>query len=334
MDTADPLRIGLIGFGNWAREAYVPVLHEQPGVRISAVAARTEATRERAREQFGPDTELYGGYEDLIEASDVDAVMIGLPSSLAAEAAGAAVQAGRHVFVEPPINGASDTGGVLDLAERSDTVFHVDLELRYLPVVDALREMASEGRLGRLLVARVELVNDWFRHRTETEAQKGFDVFGLGTWYIDLLDAIFDQSPERVSVHGSYPRYDNLMELGTAVLEYPDTALGEWQINLSGGGWELRLNLTGTEGQVEADLMSGIYRYRAAGEAWRTVTVDASRPEHGFVGMRESVLAFLAAVRGETPSRSGPETYRRLHGTLAALTRSIDTKDPVRMGSD
>ena len=39
------MKIGLIGFGEWARTAHVPVLKTLDDVEIAAVAARSQATR-------------------------------------------------------------------------------------------------------------------------------------------------------------------------------------------------------------------------------------------------------------------------------------------------
>ena len=323
-----PIRIGLIGLGSWARTAYVPILQEQSNVHVPAVAARSAATLQVARDIFGPATELYSDYANLFECADIDAVMIGLPPSLAAQATIAALKADKHIWVEPPIEDADDTNGVLDLAGKSERVFHVDLELRYLPVVSAIRDIVSSSNLGRLLLVRVELANDWARVEAEPEQEK--DVLGLGTWYIELLDAFVSKEPQRVDVFASYPRYPSLMEWGTFTLQYPDAVVGEWAVNLHNGKeWELRMKLVGTEGEVEANLMDGAYRYRAAGGGWQSGTADCSRPEYGFVGMRESVLAFLAAIRGERDTCSGPETYRRLYRSLGALRQAEQQKRSI-----
>ena len=326
----NPIRIGLIGLGSWARTAYVPILQEQSNVNVLAVAARSAATLQVARDIFGPKTELYSDYAGLLECADIDAVMIGLPPSLAALATVAALKADKHVWVEPPIEGADDTNGVLELASQSERVFHADLELRYLPVVSAMRDYVTSGNLGRLLLVRVELANDWARVEAEPEQER--DVFGLGTWYIELLDAFVDREPQRVDVFASYPTYPTLMELGMFTLQYPDAVIGEWSVNLRDGeDWELRMKLVGTEGEIEADLMDGAYRYRVAGGNWQFGTADCSRPVYGFVGMRECVLAFLSAIRGERGTLSGPGMYRRLYRSLGALRQAAQQKRSITL---
>ena len=327
--TEAPLRIGLVGLGSWARRSYLPVLQERQDVSVNAVAARTEATRELARSLVGPDVQLYADYAELLANAQIDAVMIGLPFSLTVPAATAAVQARVHVFVEPPFRDDEEAGRLLELAAGSNKVFHADVELRYLPVVTAVAKLASRGQLGDLLRVRVELGNDWSSREAWEPAHSSM-VFGLGTWYIDLLDAILVADPVRADVFGSYPRLPSVMEVGTASLKYPSGAVGEYAFNLRNGrGLELSLQLIGTTGEAEADLIDGTYRYRATGGDWTTGTADCSRPMHGFVGMRESVSAFIAATQGGSETRSGPTMYRRLQRTLSALRRSEHAGDSI-----
>ena len=66
------IRLGLIGLGAWAREAYVPVLKELADVDVCAVAAKSEATRTFAREQFGDDIALYDNYAALLQDKNVE----------------------------------------------------------------------------------------------------------------------------------------------------------------------------------------------------------------------------------------------------------------------
>jgi predicted dehydrogenase len=326
----DSIRIGLIGLGSWAKSAYVPILQEQSNVRVVAVAAKSSATLQAARNIFGPSTSTHDDYHDLLNHTEVDAVMIGLPASLTAPATIAALNADKHVWVEPPIEVADEGNGVLELASKSDKVFHVDLELRYLPVVKSIQDIVSAGDIGRLLFVRVELSNG--SARVEDEPEKSGDVIGLGTWYIDLLDAFVGIEPQRVDVFASYPRYAGLMEWGAFTLQYPDGVVGEWLVNPhNAGDWELRVKLVGSEGEVEANLMDGSYRHRTAGNSWLSGSADCSRPKSGFVGMRESVQAFLAAIQGEKNSLSGPEPYQRIHRSLEALRQSGQQKRSITL---
>jgi len=75
----ETIRVGLIGFGNWPQEAYAPVLQEMHDVRVVAVAANTEETHALARKTLGDEISVTTDYEKLLEADDIEAVMIALP---------------------------------------------------------------------------------------------------------------------------------------------------------------------------------------------------------------------------------------------------------------
>ena len=316
-DKLSTIDIGLIGFGSWARNAYVPALLDHSDVRVKAVAARTSATLDAAREVLGPQAQLYTDYRELLRQDDLAAVMIGLPRPLNTVAATEAALKGKHVWVEPPFEQGPDTDRLLDVATASDRVFHADLELRYLPVVDALLQLMSGGELGTPKLVRVELANDWGRSRAKSGRHIGATIAGLATWYLDLIDVFLPEAPVDITLEG-----DTRMATGTGTLGYENGITGEFEFDLAGGpDWELRLKVSGEAREAEADLFSGTYRHRRSGGPWSSGSADVARPTYGFVGMRESVAAFLSAVRGETVTRSGPETYSRLHRTLGEFGR-------------
>ena len=94
----EAIRIGLVGFGAWPRRAYAPLLKEFPAVRVVAVAARSEESRDLARETFGDDIAVTSDYRQLLEADDVDALMIALPNALHADALQAAIKKTRKTI--------------------------------------------------------------------------------------------------------------------------------------------------------------------------------------------------------------------------------------------
>ena len=69
------LKIGLVGFGHWARTSYVPLISELPGVEVVSVAARSEESREVAAEMLGQNISLHEDYSELIEAGQIDGVL-------------------------------------------------------------------------------------------------------------------------------------------------------------------------------------------------------------------------------------------------------------------
>ena len=284
------------------------------------MAARTERTVAAARQRFGPRTATTTDYRELLARNDVDAVMIGLPRPENVRAATRALEAGKHVWVEPPFAHGPEAERLFDVADSSAAALHVDLELRYLPVVQAVVGLTTRGVLGRPRSVKVELTNDWGRRRGARHM--GTVVSGLATWYADLVELFAGGTIEEVELVGS-----DAMESGTAKLRYSDGLTGEFEFELDGPStWDLRLKVATAAGEAQADLFTGYYRHRVGDGDWTTGVADCLRPDYGFVGMRESVAAFVSAIRGEQPTMSGPDVYRGLHRTLGEFTfRAIAT---------
>ncbi|MDE2860812.1 MAG: Gfo/Idh/MocA family oxidoreductase [Chloroflexota bacterium] len=322
--------IGLVGYGSWAKEAYVPALLDDGDVAIGAIAARTEATRRLASERFGEGTALFDDPFRLVREADVDAVMIGLPSELVSEVAIAAIEAGKHVFLEPPQPGDARVAGLLELAGRLDLVFHADMELRYNPVVGAVAQLLDD-RLGPVLSVRVVQRCDWALTWDQDAVERGEMASELSTCYLDPIDALIDCRPRRVDVTGARPRFERAVEAGLALVEY-DGAVGEWSFNLRGHeSMSLRLEVAALEGDAEADMMTGRYRYRTGSSDWVEAEASPALPVYGFAGMRECVAAFLGAVRGECRSRTGPDVLGRVHAAATAFDESVRSGGPAEV---
>jgi predicted dehydrogenase len=333
----NPVKLGLIGLGEWPRQAYVPVLKQLDNVRVCAVAAPSSGTQEYAREQFGRQTAVYSDYRDLLQDVNVEAVTLALPNELHTEAMHDALASGKHMFYEPPI-GHSEEGlrRTLSAMAASDRVIQADLELRYLPVMDAACRLVASGTIGDALMAKIRLWCDWGYGGgdwNQNPEQEGFFPW-LSCWYFDVLDCVFEAPPLRASVVGGQAANGRLMDHGWATLEYPAGRIGQFEFNLvAPAGLEIRLSVLGTQGELEADLGSGQFRWRTAGTAWQEACHPASQPVHGFVGMWECLVDFLDAVGSNRAARADVEVARRVHAAMAACARAEAKKGTVPVDS-
>ena len=90
-------------------------------------------------------------YRDVLTRPDVDAVCICSPLQLHTAMVLAAIDAGRHVFVEKPIATTLADGlrmaAAADEAQLKLIVGHIE---RFNPAVSKLAELIAEGHLGRV----------------------------------------------------------------------------------------------------------------------------------------------------------------------------------------
>jgi len=331
----ETLRIGLMGYGYWARDAYTPVLLQREDVRVVAVSARSDETLAAARERFGAEIATYHDFAELPVDPQVDAVMIAMPNRLHLAALEAAIGAGKPVFAEPPLGlDAAEIARAFELAEGARGIVHTDLELRCVPVLDVVAEALAAGSLGAPLMASMRLWTSWGYGGGEWQAEaeeQGFWLW-LGCWYLDVLDAVFGAGPIRATVTGGRAMDGSLLDHGWASLHYPG-GIGQFEYSLVAPEEQMTtLRVTGPEGEIEADLWSGRYRMRARGEDWESGARPPSEPVHGFAGMRESIASFLATVRGDADPQANLAISRRVHQAALACAESERTEETCLVG--
>ena len=308
--------VGLIGFGQWARQAYAPLLGEIPQVRVVAVSARSHTTRELARQTFGAETKTFVDYHELLNDSTVDAVLIALPNSLHAPVLQTAARANKHLFFEPPVAVDSETAThVLDALAASEGVVQADLELRYLPVMDSVLACIQSGRVGEPLMAQIRLWCNWgYSGGAWYDEVQGQSFFlWLGCWYLDVLDCIFKRIAIQASVVGGRNSNGTLMDAGWASLVYSDGRIGQLEFNLViPQETTIELTVACRSGEIVADLQTGQWRWCGEAGDWQLEHTPASTPVYGFVGMRESLQGFFDTIGAGGRPRANVDVMRRV----------------------
>jgi len=149
VSTEGKLRVGQVGLGYWGRNL----------ARVfDDVADLTWLcdTSEALREEFAlrhPNGHLTGDFDEMLAAADVDAVVIATPVPTHYPLARAALEAGKHVFVEkPPAMRVEEMEELIAVAETRGLVLMPGHLLLYHPAVQKLKEVVDSGELGEVLV--------------------------------------------------------------------------------------------------------------------------------------------------------------------------------------
>src|SRR5580704_7568366 len=94
------VRIGVIGFGYWGPNI-VRNFHGQERSRVVAVCDKSPKSQKRVKQTY-PDMLVTDDANELLTATDIDVIAVVTPVWTHYELAKAALENGKHVFVEKP----------------------------------------------------------------------------------------------------------------------------------------------------------------------------------------------------------------------------------------
>jgi predicted dehydrogenase len=146
---AGKLRVGQVGLGYWGRNL-ARVFDDV--AELTWLCDSSEELREEFAKRF-PDARVTADFEDLLAADDVEAVVIATPVPTHYPLARAALEAGKHVFVEkPPAMHVEEMEELIGLAEPRGLVLMPGHLLLYHPAVQKLKGLVESSELGDVLV--------------------------------------------------------------------------------------------------------------------------------------------------------------------------------------
>jgi predicted dehydrogenase len=326
--------VGLVGCGQLAQTAHLDILTSLPGVRLAAIAEPDDDRRAAATAR-SPGIQALPDYRDLLAIDDVDAVVLSLPPAAHADAAIAALRAGKHVYVEKPLaTERGDAQAILAAWRESGRVGMIGFNYRFNQLYREAKEILDAGGLGRPVAVRSVFTTaphpkaGWQRAR----ASGGGALLDLGSHHVDLVWHLLGEAVEEV---------DCTLQSGET---QDDTAT--LQLRLTGGALiqslfshrttdDDRFEVHCERGRVMVDRGRGLAAEVSVGTA-RSRRRDQLRHLHRSArgigygikkhrapghepSWRKALEHFAAAVRGErSPAPDLADGYRSLQVVLAA----------------
>src|SRR2546427_5410753 len=143
------IRIGVVGYGYWGPR----IVRNFRGIddcEVAVVCDKSSDSLRRARQDH-PHLEVTCHFSELLSSPDVDAIAIVTPVWTHFELAKAALDNGKHVFVEKPFTStASQAMQLIDLADRKKLQIMVDHTFLFTGAVKKIRQLVQQGTLGNL----------------------------------------------------------------------------------------------------------------------------------------------------------------------------------------
>jgi predicted dehydrogenase len=189
------VKVGLIGCGRIAQTVHLRKLARLANVELTALAELDPDRREEAARQV-PRAAVFADYHELLEVREVDAVVICLPNALHAQAGIAAMERGKHVYLEKPLaTNVGDGRRVVEVWRRSGLLGMIGFNYRFQRLYQCLKQQIHAGRLGEL-VGVSSVFSTAGRGLPEwklTRENGGGVLLDLASHHIDLIAYLLEQ---------------------------------------------------------------------------------------------------------------------------------------------
>ncbi len=145
-----PVKWGVLGAANFAREHMARAIHAAEGAELYALAT-SSVEKASGFQAFCPGLEVHSSYEGLLADPEVEAVYIPLPNHLHIEWALKALAAGKHVLCEKPIAmRAPEIDALIDARDRSGLFATEAFMIVQHPQWQRAKAWLEAGEIGQL----------------------------------------------------------------------------------------------------------------------------------------------------------------------------------------
>jgi predicted dehydrogenase len=191
---SDTIGVALIGCGDRGTYDLIACLRSTPGVELVAMADmfqdKLDTSLEEIRSQIkdpaklriSPETMFLGfdAYKKVLAMKEVDLVLLTTPPGFRPQMTRAAVEAGKHIFMEKP--GAVDPVGVrslfetTDLARKKCIALAAGFQQRWMPQYIELLKLVRTGQIGQITSAQAYWAGDMVKWHWEIRKPEWSDM--------------------------------------------------------------------------------------------------------------------------------------------------------------
>jgi len=204
--------IALVGGGYWGKNL-IRNFHSL-GV-LSMVCDKDTAALERTKAQY-PEVKLTQSFADILNSEEIKAVAIATPAELHYTHAREALLAGKDVYVEKPLAlDQAHAQDLIELAERIDRILMVGHLLQYHEAFLKLKQLVTNGELGR--------VNYIYSHRLNLGKIRREEnaLWSFAPHDISMILSLAGEMPERVCATGGNYLHKQIADVTTTHMDFP-----------------------------------------------------------------------------------------------------------------
>jgi predicted dehydrogenase len=217
------VNFGVIGYGYWGPNV-VRNLASLEGSQVLAVADQSPAARKRVLKAY-PGIKVTPDASEVISSAEIDAIAVVTPVWTHYELAKAALENGKHVFVEKPFtSNAAQADELINLAARRNLKVMVDHTFLFTGAVKKIQQLIEAGTLGKLYYYDSTGVNlGLFQHDVNV-------IWDLAPHDLSIIDYLIKETPEAIVATGqSHP--NGFEDVAFITLYFPNKIIAHISVN-------------------------------------------------------------------------------------------------------
>jgi predicted dehydrogenase len=346
--SARPLGFAIVGLGMIA-DFHAQAIAQVSGARLCGVMSRDRAKGDAFAAKHGVafvTTDL----DELLRRPEIDVVCITTPAGAHLEPALAAIQAGKHLVIEKPIEITTERADrILDAAAAAGVKIAAIFQGRFGQGARTLKAALDAGRFGRMVLASADI--KWHR-------QPAYYTGYRGTWELDGGGVLINQAihgvdlllwfaglPTEVFCHATRRLHTGIQAEDTlsASLRFASGALGTIEASTAlWPGWQRRIEICGENGSASLEddhLARWDFRTAQPEDAVIQRAKDDAALGSGssapnainFEGHRRQIQDLVDAIRERRPVAIDGREARKPVAVIRALYASAQGGRPVTL---
>jgi len=217
------MKFGVIGFGYWGPNV-VRNLTTLEGTQLVAIAEISPAARLRAEKAY-PAIKVTADAFELISSTEIDSIAVITPVWTHYNLAKAALENGKHVFVEKPFtSNSAQAEELIELARRKHLTIMVDHTFLFTSAVGKISQLVDEDILGKLYYYDSTRVNlGLFQHDINV-------LWDLAPHDLSIMDHLIKTSPEAVVATGQ-SHLNGHEDVAYMTIYFPEKVIAHLNVN-------------------------------------------------------------------------------------------------------
>ena len=194
------------------------------GSKVLAIADVSQTARARAQKAY-PGINVISDASEVISSTNIDAIAIVSPVWTHYKLTKAALENGKHVFVEKPFTSNTEQGEeLINLAQQKNLRIMVDHTFLFTGAVKKISELIKEGTLGKLYYYDSTRVNlGLFQHDINV-------LWDLAPHDLSIMDYLIEGSPEAVVATGQ-SHLNGHEDVAFMTLYFPEKVIAHINVN-------------------------------------------------------------------------------------------------------